>query len=181
MAPSLKSQLMADLLETDEPDPTATTLTAPNLSTTSLGHLPNEVQRTVFQYLFSYRELVFSSRSLILRTPPDAWPLAILRVSRDISEVAIEALRGALAESTLIYDGCVPPFPYDGRDHMHSSRLGKDHNIRDLYVHEVFLEIYGSLFSKVNIPRWSPRSPKFSTIQQSGQTGSQWTRNARPL
>lgn len=159
-------QAMADLIELDSNPgcapirmrdgwaPTDTTkATAVLQPAKRLNDLPQEVLKIVFEYVFTHRELLFVGFlgvNPILQSPSDAWPLQFLRVSSSLFNVAREACDEAIDDSVLIYDSCLPPFPYQGNDFMYAE-LGKDDSITSHFVHEKFLKQYGPSFREVEI------------------------------
>ena len=161
------SEAIADLLELESPPcPTLTPdpedqddlIEIPRAqwfhkTTKTLTDLPLEVQKIICGHIFSRREIIFSGcgdSELSFRAPTHAWSMSLLRVNKTLFTIASEALREAMSESTLTYNGCLPRYPYNGRDHMHA-KLGKDDSILKQFLHETFLDRCGLYFRDVHI------------------------------
>lgn len=186
MLPDVASEAIADLLELDSP-PCRTLTPSPedhcdlieitraewfHKTTKTLTELPHELQKIICGHIFCRREIVFSGcgdSELSFRTPTHAWSMSLLPVNKTLFTIASEALREAMSESTLTYNGCLPPYPYNGRDHMHA-KLGKDDPILKQFLHGTFMDRCGSYFRDVHIislhPNREPNLEPFSCLER---------------
>ena len=156
-SPSAENSSQAPCRNNNEPNEVieAASVLAPS---TTLTHLPSEIQKIIFDFVFHHREIVFTSfrnSKFDLRTSSNAWSLSILRASKTIFTISSEALEEAISKSKLIYKNCLPPHHYPGTDYIHAELGGADY-ILDRFFHERFLEKYRLYFRNVEISGFHP-------------------------